>query len=70
MRARLLGASTSRLGLVANGLNVVPIGTDNKSRILIAVVLRAQTGSLVVFGSRLQRGAIKRIDLLTSLGPK
>ena len=56
------------LGLVANHFDVVPIRTNAKSRIVVRVVVRAQTRRTIVFATRLQSRAIESFDLLAMLG--
>ena len=40
------------LGLVANHFDVVPVRTNDKSRIVVRVVLPAQTRRTIVFATR------------------
>jgi len=55
-------------GFVANHFDVVPVRTNDESRIVVRVVVRAQTWRTIVFATRLQRRAIESFDLLTILG--
>src|SRR6202795_1172661 len=52
------------LGFVANHFDVVPVRTNDKSRIVVRVVVRAQTRRTIVFATRLQSRAIEGFDLL------
>jgi hypothetical protein len=52
------------LGLVANHFDVVPVRTNDNSRIVVRVVVRAQTRRTIVFATRLQSRAIESFDLL------
>ena len=52
-----------RFSLVANHFDVVPVRIDHESGVVVRVVLRAQAGRAVIFATRLQRGAIKGVDL-------
>ena len=56
------------LGLVANHFDVVPVRTNDKSCIVVRVVVRAQTRRTIVFASRLQSRAIESFDLLAIFG--
>jgi multidrug efflux pump subunit AcrA (membrane-fusion protein) len=56
------------LGLVANHFDVVPVRTNDKSRIVVRVVVRAQTRRTIVFATRLQSRAIESFDLQAILG--
>ena len=56
------------LGLVAHRFDVVPVRTDDESRLVVRVMVRAQPSCTIVFASRLQRRAIEIVDLLTTLG--
>ena len=55
-------------GLVANRFDVVPVRPNNESRIVICVVMLAQTRRTVVFATHLQCRAIATVDLLVTLG--
>jgi hypothetical protein len=56
------------LGLVANHFDVVPVRTNDKSRIVGRVVVRAQTRRTIVCATCLQSRAIESFDLLAILG--
>ena len=58
----------SRLGFVANRLDVVAVRTDDEGCVVVRVVVRAHTGRTIVFATRLQRGAVESVDLLASRG--
>src|SRR5687768_3976404 len=58
----------SGLGFVANHFDVVPVRTNDKSCIVVRVVVRAQTRRTVVFATRRQSRAMERFDLLAILG--
>jgi hypothetical protein len=58
----------SGLGFMANHFDVVPVRTNDKSCIVVRVVVRAQTRRTIVFAARLQRRAIESFDLLAILG--
>ena len=53
---------------MANRFDVVPVGTDDESCIVVRVVFRTQTRRTVVFATRLDRRAIESFDLLAILG--
>jgi hypothetical protein len=53
---------------MANGFDVVPVRTNDESRIVVRVVLRAQTRSTIVFATGRQGRTKKRIHLLVTLG--
>lgn len=55
-------------GLVADHFDVVPVRANDKSRIVVRVVVRAQTRRTIVFSTRLQSRAIESFDLLAVLG--
>src|SRR6476620_5490488 len=55
-----LGTSQLGLGFVANQFDVVPVRTNDKSCIVVRVVVRAQTRRSIVFAARLQSRAIER----------
>jgi hypothetical protein len=55
-------------GLVANHFDVVPVRTNDESRIVIRVVLRAQTRGTIVFATRFHSCAIESFDLQSILG--
>ena len=46
------------LGFVADHFDVVPIRTNDESRIIVGVVARAQTRRTIVFATRFQSRAI------------
>ncbi len=52
---------------MANGFDVVPVRTNDESRIVVRVVLRAQTRSTVVLATGRQGRTKKRIYLLVTL---
>src|SRR5215470_10046383 len=56
------------LGFVANHFDVVPVRTNDESRIVVRVVVRAQTRCTIVFATRVQSGAIESFDLLAIVG--
>ena len=56
------------LGLVADHFDVVPVRTNDKSRIVVRVVVRARTRRTVVFATRFQSRAIESFDLQAILG--
>src|SRR5438477_12000049 len=56
------------LGFVANHFDVVPVRTNDKSCVIVRVVLGAQTRRTIVFATRLQSRAIESFDLLAILG--
>jgi len=56
------------LGFVANHFDVVPVRTNDESRIVVRVVARAQTRRTIIFATRLQSRAIESVDLLAILG--
>ena len=64
----LARSSISLSRLMANHFDVVPVRTDDESRIVIRVVVRAQTRRTIVFATRLQSQAIESGDLLAILG--
>ena len=56
------------LRFVADHFDVVPVRTNDESRIVVRMVVRAQTWSTIVFATRLQSRAIETFDLLAILG--
>ena len=56
------------LGLVTHRFDIVPVRSDDESRIVVRVVLRAQARRTVIFATRRQRRAIERVDLLVVIG--
>src|SRR6266568_4393424 len=56
------------LGFVANHFDVMPVRTNDKSSIVVRVVVRAQTRRTIVFATRLLSRAIESFDLLAILG--
>jgi hypothetical protein len=58
----------SGLGFVADHFDVVAVRTDDISRIVVRVVVRAQTRRAIVLSTRLQRRAMEGLDLLAILG--
>src|SRR5215469_633580 len=56
------------LGFVANRFDVVAVRTNDESRIVVSVVVRAQTRRTIVSATRLQSRAIESIYLLVILG--
>ena len=61
-------ASGLRRRFVADHFDVVPVRTYDESRIVVRVVLRAQTRRTFVFPARLESGAIESFDLAAVLG--
>lgn len=55
---------------MANHFDIVSVRANHESRIVVSVVLRAQTRRTVVFATRAQRGPIESVDLLAILGRK
>jgi hypothetical protein len=51
---------------MANRLDVVPVEVDDKSAVVVGVVVRAKPGITVVPAACGQRGAVKGIDGLTA----
>jgi len=58
------------LRLMANHLDIVPVRSNDKSRIVVRVILRAQTRRTIVLATRRESRAIKSLDLLAILGRK
>ena len=56
------------LGFVANHFDVVPVRTNDESRVVVRVVVRAQTRRTIVLAARLQGRAMEGCDLLAILG--
>ena len=56
------------IGFVANHFDVVSVRTNNESRIVVRVVVRAKTRRTIVFATRLHCRAIESFDLLAILG--
>src|SRR5579862_6083194 len=56
------------LGFVANHFDVVPVRTNDKSRIVVLVVVGPQTGRPIVLTPSLQRRAVESFDLMAILG--
>ena len=56
------------LGFVANHFDVVPVRTNDESRIVVRVIFRAQTRRTIVFATRLHSRTIESFDLLAILG--
>lgn len=56
------------LGFVANHFDVVPVRTNDKSCMVIRVVVQMQTRCTVVFATRLQSLTIESFDLLAIHG--
>ncbi len=54
-------------GFVANHFDVVPIWTNDESRIVVRVVVWAQTWRAIIVTSRLQSRAVESFHLLTIL---
>src|SRR5687767_4016517 len=61
---------SSGLGRVAHGLDVVPVGTDDESAVVVGVVVFAQSRRAVVLAARSQRCIVEPAYLLTVLGRK
>src|ERR1700741_4981808 len=59
---------TLGLGSVADHFDVVPVRTNYESRIVVRVVVRAQTRRTIVLATGLQSRAIEGFDLLAILG--
>ena len=59
---------SSGLGFMANYFDVVLIGANDESRVVVRVVARAQTRRAIVLATRRQRRSIERVDLRTSIG--
>ena len=55
-------------GFVAHHFDVVPIRTHDESRIVVRVVVRAQTRRAIVLATRLESRAIESFDLAAILG--
>ena len=55
---------------MANHFDIVPVRSNDKSRIVVRVVVRAQARRTIVPATRLQSRAIKSLDLLAILGRK
>ena len=53
----------SGLGFVADHFDVVPVRTNDESRIVVGVVARAQTRRTIVFATRFQSRAIEIFQL-------
>ena len=56
------------LGFVANHFDVVPVRTNDESRVVVRVVVRAQTRRTIVLAAGLQGRSIESFDLLAILG--
>jgi hypothetical protein len=56
------------LGFVADRFDVVPVGANDESCIVVRVIVRAQTRRTIVFATRFQSCAIEGLDLLAILG--
>ena len=56
------------VGFVADHFDVVPVWTNDESRIVVRVVLRAQTRCTIVSAARRQGCAMEGFDLLPVLG--
>ena len=54
----------SGAGFVANHFDVVPVRTDDESRIVGRVVVRTQARRAIVLAARLQRRAMERFDAI------
>jgi hypothetical protein len=52
----------SGLGFMANHFDVVPVRTYDEGRIVVRVIVRAQTGRTMVFAARLQGRAMEGFD--------
>ena len=55
------------LGFVADHFDVVSVRTNDEGCVVVRVVARTQTRRAIVLATRLQSGAIERLDLLTIL---
>lgn len=53
---------------MANHFDVVPVRTNDESRIVVRVVFRAQTRRTIVFAARPESRAIEIFDLPAVLG--
>src|SRR5205085_10942319 len=65
---RRRAAARSLARPVANHFDVVPVGTDDESGIVVRRVLEAQTGRAVVLAAGLQSRAMESVDLPAILG--
>ena len=57
-------------GFMANHFDIVSVRTNHEGRIVVCVVLGAQTRRAIVFATRAQRGPIEGVDLPAILGRK
>jgi hypothetical protein len=53
---------------VADHFDVVPVRADDEGRIVVRVIVRAQTRSTIVFATRLESRAMESVDLLAFVG--
>ena len=60
-----MGGSGRRL--VANGLDVVAVGTNNEGAIVVGMIVRAETRGAVVFAAGFDGSMVELIDLLAAL---
>src|SRR5262249_10298942 len=65
---RTWGVNMSGLGSIANHFDVVPVGTNDESRIVVRVIVRTQASRRLALGTRSQRGAMESVDLPAVLG--
>ncbi len=56
------------LGFVTNHFDVMPVRTNDERRIIVRVVVRAQTWPAIVSATRLQSCAIESFNLPAILG--
>jgi hypothetical protein len=56
------------LGLVTDHFDVVPVGTDDESGIVVPVVVRTAARRTIVLATRLQSRAMEAVDLLAIHG--
>lgn len=56
------------VGFVANHFDVVPVRTNDKSCIVVRVIVRAETRRTIVLATCLQGRVIESFDLLAILG--
>jgi hypothetical protein len=62
------GRERSALVRVADRFDVVPVRTNDECRVVVRVVVRAQTRRTIVLATRLQSRAMEGFDLLATLG--
>jgi hypothetical protein len=66
----VLGALDDRsdLGFVTHSFDVVPVRTNDESRVVVRVIVRAETRPTIVLATRGESRAMERVDLLAILG--